>query len=220
MAGKQWALFSYHNDILCAHSVDNFPTVIYELQDIFCGKRKQKTQYSLRLLLSLYRLSLQIKPSSALDNACLCTVSVFFRQKYNHNPRDIIIPSIRVYFQMSGTRPEECDTTSRRVVDETKSVGPAIRAILRWLIKTSRCCRHLDSNRMFSGRCQWRLQQENCWINHSSFQIMKNFLFCFEEGCRSFLLLHVFLALCSRCLGFVICFVRPSATLSTRPPSP
>lgn len=39
------------------------------------------------------------------------------------SPCDIITPSIRVYFQMSGTCPEECHTTSGRILDEEESMG-------------------------------------------------------------------------------------------------
>lgn len=44
----------------------------------------------------------------------------------------------------------------------------SIESIHRLLIKTRQCFRLLDSNRMFSALCQWRLQWENCWTNHSS----------------------------------------------------
>lgn len=143
--------------------------------------RKQKTQYFRRLFSCLGCLSLQIKSFSTLDNACLSAASVFFRQKYTHSPCDIITPSIRVYFQMSGTCPEECHTTSGRILDEEESIGPATQAILRLLIKTRQCCRLLDSNRMFSAHCQWRLQLEKCWTNRSSPIIMNNFHFCFSR---------------------------------------
>lgn len=107
----------------------------------------------------------------------VCCFSLFFRQKYTHSPFDIITPSIRVYFQMSGTCPEECHTTSAWILDKEGSIGPAIQAILRLLIKTRQCCRLLDSNRMFSAHCQWRLQLKKCWTNRSSPTIMNNFHF-------------------------------------------
>lgn len=119
----------------------------------------------------------------------VCCFSVFFRQKHTHSPCDIITLSMEVYFQMSGTSPEECHTTSGRILDEEESIGPTTPAILRLLIKTRQCYRLLDSNRMFSARCQRRLQRDNRWRNHSSPQITSNFHFCFqEESCRSILL--------------------------------
>lgn len=123
----------------------------------------------------------------------VCCFSEFFRQKYTHSPCDIITLSMEVYFQMSAPSPEECHTTSGRILDEEESICPTIQAILRLLIKTRQCCRLWASNRMFSALCQWRLRQENCCTNHSSPRIMTNFHLCFrKENCRSILPLHVF----------------------------
>lgn len=61
---------------------------------------------------------------------------------------------------MSGASLEGCHTTSGRILNEERSVGPTVQAFLRLLIKTGQCCLLLDSNRMFSARCRWRLQRE------------------------------------------------------------
>ena len=68
----------------------------------------------------------RLNHSPTSDNACLSAVafSFFLRQKYTHSPCDIISPSVRVYFQMSGACPEECHATSGRILDEEESVGP------------------------------------------------------------------------------------------------
>lgn len=132
---------------------------------------------------------------------------MFSRQKYTHSPCDIITLSIRVYFQMSGTCPEECHTTSGRILDEEARVGLTTQAILRLLIKTRQCCQPLDSNRMFSSRCRWRLLQENCWTNH------KQLPFLFSRRMRQidFLPLCVFIA-----ISFAFC----SSTSASRCVSP
>lgn len=61
---------------------------------------------------------------------------------------------------MSGASLEGCHTNSGRILNEQRSAGPTVQAILRLLIKTGQCCLLLDSNRMFSARCRWRLQRE------------------------------------------------------------
>lgn len=71
---------------------------------------------------------------------------------------------------MSGTCPEECLATSGRILDEEGRVGPAAQATLRLLIKTRQCFRLLDSNRMFSARCQQRLLSENSGTNYGDLQ--------------------------------------------------
>lgn len=133
---------------------------------------------------------------------------MFSRQKYTHSPCDIITLSIRVYFQMSGTCPEECHTTSGRILDEEARVGLTTQAILRLLIKTRQCCQPLDSNRMFSSRCRWRLLQENCWTNHKQLPFLFSrrmrqidFLpiMCVHCDIFCFLQLYVSILMCLSC---------------------
>lgn len=106
--------------------------------------------------------------------------------------------------------PEECHTTSGRIFDEEESTGSTMPAILRLLIKTRQCYRLLDSNRMFSAHCQWRLQRQNCCTNYRSLQIMNDFPFCFQEGsCRSILQLDVFVV-----VSLLSAFFIPGALLA------
>lgn len=108
----------------------------------------------------------------------------FSRQKYNHSPCDItlhysiyrsLLPNVR---HMPRGMSYNLRPNIRWGGEHT---GLTAQAILRLLIKTRQCCWLIDSNRMFSARCQWRLLRENCWANHTRAQkIMSNFHFLFS----------------------------------------
>lgn len=77
-------------------------------------------------------------------------------------------------------------------------MGLARRAILGLLIKTRQCCRLSDSNRMCSALCQWGLQLEDCWTNHSDPTIVNLFHFCFFRRPK----LQINLAITCVCCGY------------------